>query len=288
MSKPKFKKLKRRDRWLSLSWEACLLAAMIVLVWSYAAVAKPPATATLPAGAVQQNWQVTADTIWVLFTGCLVFFMNAGFCMLETGFCRHKNAVSILAQTFIVFALVTVAYWATGFGLMFGFGGDLSNAKATDNGFIGLHGFFLDERDNGVFRSLNWTDVPVYAKFFFQLVFADTAVTIFTGAVAERIKFIAFFIFSLLLGGLSYPITGHWIWGDGWLAKLGFYDFAGSTVVHSVGGWAGLVGASLLGPRIGRYALFRSRTNGDTTDRQAELVGFLWSRNRYIQRFLFG
>jgi Amt family ammonium transporter len=130
------------------------------------------------------------------------------------------------------------------------------------NPFFGTNGFFLSGADNspatgdayqGVFSSLSWAGVPLAAKFLFQLVFAGTAATIVSGAVAERIKFVAFLIFSLLLVGISYPITGHWIWGGGWLAKQGFWDFAGSTVVHSVGGWAALMGAAILGSRIGKY-----------------------------------
>ena len=188
-----------------------------------------------------------------MVTGMLVFFMNAGFCMLETGFCRQKNAVNVLAKNLIVFALSTIAFWTIGFGLMFSDG----------NGFFGTSGlFFLGGADNspltgdayqGVYSALNWTGVPLAAKFFFQLVFAGTAATIVSGAVAERIKFVDFLIFSLLLVGVAYPITGHWIWGGGWLAQLGFFDFAGSTVVHSVGGWAALMGAAFLGPRIGKY-----------------------------------
>jgi ammonium transporter, Amt family len=106
----------------------------------------------------------------------------------------------------------------------------------------------------GVYSSINWTGVPLWSKFFFQLVFAGTAATIVSGAVAERIKFGSFYIFSFLMVGLIYPIVGHWIWGGGWLAKLGMFDFAGSTVVHSVGGWAALSGAMVLGPRIGKYS----------------------------------
>jgi Amt family ammonium transporter len=106
----------------------------------------------------------------------------------------------------------------------------------------------------GVYSSINWTGVPLWTKFFFQLVFAGTAATIVSGAVAERIEFGAFYIFSFLMVGIIYPITGHWIWGGGWLAKLGMFDFAGSTVVHSVGGWAALTGAMVLGPRIGKYS----------------------------------
>lgn len=196
--------------------------------------------------------QVALDTLWVLIAGFLVFFMNAGFCMLETGFCRSKNAVNLLAKNLIVFGLSTLAFWVLGFGLMFGNG----------NGVFGHSGFFLSGADNspatgadyqGAYDALSWVGVPLKAKFFFQLAFAGTAATIVSGAVAERIKFLAFFVFSLLLVGLSYPITGHWIWGDGFLAQVGFYDFAGSTVVHSVGGWAALMGAMLLGPRLGRY-----------------------------------
>lgn len=196
--------------------------------------------------------KVAIDTVWVLLTGSLVVFMNAGFCMLETGFCRSKNAINLLAKNLIVFGLSTLAYWAVGFALMFSDG----------TPFYGNQGFFLSGVDNspltgssynGIFSALNWVGTPLMAKFFFQLAFAGTAATIVSGAVAERIKFLAFFVFSMLLVGISYPITGHWVWGKGILSDLGFWDFAGSTVVHSVGGWAALVGALLLGPRLGRY-----------------------------------
>lgn len=235
---------------LSPSWQACIpLACLIVLAWSYVAVAQD---ATPAAGPTTAELKVALDTLWVAIAAFLVFFMNAGFCMLETGFCRQKNAVNVLSKNLIVFALATVAFWAIGFGIMFGDG----------NSFLGLNGFFLQGADNspatgdayqGVFSALNWTGVPLAAKFLFQLVFAGTAATIVSGAVAERIKFADFLIFSLLLVGIIYPITGHWIWGGGWLYKAGFWDFAGSTVVHSVGGWAALMGAAFLGPRIGRY-----------------------------------
>ena len=235
---------------LSPSWQACIpLACIIVLAWSYVAVAQD---ATPAAGPTTAELKVALDTLWVAIAAFLVFFMNAGFCMLETGLCRQKNAVNVLAKNLIVFALATVAFWAIGFGIMFGDG----------NGFLGLNGFFLQGADNspatgdayqGVFSALNWTGVPLAAKFLFQLVFAGTAATIVSGAVAERIKFVDFLVFSLLLVGIIYPITGHWIWGGGWLYKAGFWDFAGSTVVHSVGGWAALMGAAFLGSRIGRY-----------------------------------
>jgi Amt family ammonium transporter len=196
--------------------------------------------------------KVIADTVWVLITAALVFFMNLGFATVESGLCRSKNAVNILSKNVIVFCVTSLAFWAIGFGFMFGEG----------NLFIGLKGLFLIGADNspatgdaykGIFSSLNWTGVPLLAKFFFQLVFAGTAATIVSGAVAERIKYFSFFVFSFLMGALIYPIQGHWIWGGGWLSQLGFKDFAGSTVVHSIGGWSALVGAALLGPRLGKY-----------------------------------
>lgn len=222
-----------------------LILGAIALVMAEAAIAVEPTTPP-------PDWKVVVDTLWVIITGILVVFMNAGFCMLETGFCRRKNAVNLLAKNLIVFALSTLAYWAVGFAVMFGDG----------TPYFGFNGFFLSGSDNspaignaysGVFESLSWANIPLEVKFFFQLAFAGTAATIVSGAIAERIKFISFFIFSLLLVGFAYPVTGHWVWGGGWLKTLGFWDFAGSSVVHSVGGWAGLVGAILLGPRLGRY-----------------------------------
>jgi Amt family ammonium transporter len=221
------------------------------------ALALAPAIATesppIPVPNVLPEWKIVANTLWVLLTGFLVFFMNAGFAMLETGFCRYKNAVNMLSKNLIVFALSTLAYWATGFAIMFGNGNEV----------MGYSGFFLGGPDNspltdiayeGTFESLGWAAVPLKAKFFFQLAFAGTAATIVSGAVAERVRFLAFLIFSLLLVGFSYGVTGHWVWGNGWLAQFGFYDFAGSTLVHSVGGWAGLVGAVMLGPRLEKYS----------------------------------
>lgn len=198
--------------------------------------------------------KVAVDTVWVLIAGMLVFFMSLGFASVESGLCRAKNTVTILAKNFIVFSVASVAFLVLGWGLMFGDG----------NPFFGTQGlWFVGGADNspamgdaykGVYSSINWTGVPLWTKFFFQMVFAATAATIVSGAVAERIKFGAFYIFSFLMVGLIYPIVGHWIWGGGWLAKLGMFDFAGSTVVHSVGGWAALTGAMILGPRIGKYS----------------------------------
>jgi Amt family ammonium transporter len=203
--------------------------------------------------------KVVLDTTWVLLAAYLVFFMNAGFAMLEAGFCRHKNTLNILSKNLIVFVLASLAFWLTGFALMFGDGND----------FLGWNGWFLRGDDNspstfenyqGVYRSLNWAGVTLKAKFFFQLVFAGIAATIVSGAVAERIKFLAFIIFSLFVVGIIYPISGHWIWGGGWLQKLGFYDFAGSTVVHSLGGWCALVGVIILGARLDKYQNDKSYT----------------------------
>jgi Amt family ammonium transporter len=198
--------------------------------------------------------KVIFDTLWVLVTAMLVFFMNLGFAMVESGFARSKNAVNILSKNFIVFAVSSLAFYIIGWGLMFGDG----------NGFAGAEGLFgFKGSDNspatgdaykGVYSAISWATVPLMAKFFFQLVFAGTAATIVSGAVAERIKYISFIVFSFFLVAFMYPVTGHWIWGGGWLAKIGFWDFAGSTVVHSVGGWAALTGAIILGPRIGKYS----------------------------------
>jgi Amt family ammonium transporter len=202
---------------------------------------------------LKSSMQVGVDTAWVLFTAFLVFFMNLGFAMVESGLCRAKNTVNILAKNFIVFAIASASFWFIGWGLMFGNG----------NPFVGLQGlFFAAGADNspamgdaykGVYAALNWTGVPHWAKFFFQLVFAGTAATIVSGAVAERIKFHSFIFFSFILVGIMYPITGHWIWGGGFLQSLGMFDFAGSTVVHSVGGWSALAGVILLGSRTGKY-----------------------------------
>lgn len=197
--------------------------------------------------------KVALDTVWVLVAGMLVFFMNLGFGLVESGFTRAKNTVNIISKNFIVFAISSIAFFVIGWGLMFGDG----------NPFIGLKGLFLvSGADNspatgdayqGVYSAISWAGVPLLAKFFFQLVFAGTAATIVSGAVAERIKYISFIVFSFLLVAFVYPIVGHWIWGGGWLAELGFWDFAGSTVVHSVGAWAALAGVLVLGPRIGKY-----------------------------------
>ena len=218
-----------------------------------AAPATPAPTFTKEMADAIASQKVAMDTIWVMLTAFLVFFMNLGFALVESGFCRAKNTVNILFKNFVVFAVSSIAFLVLGFGLMFGDGNPLF-------GISGL--FFASGADNspaladayqGVYHALNWTGVPLWAKFFFQLVFAGTAATIVSGAVAERIKFKAFILFTLFLVGIIYPIGGHLIWGGGWLASKGFLDFAGSTVVHSIGGWAALAGIIVLGPRMGKY-----------------------------------
>lgn len=186
--------------------------------------------------------QTHANYVWTLVAAVLVFFMQAGFAMVEAGFTRAKNAVNIMMKNLMDFAMGSLFYWAVGFGLMFG---------ASKTGFFGTTGFFLsDFKVDG--------DPWVLAFWMFQVVFAATAATIVSGAMAERTKFTGYLVYSAVLSALIYPIFGSWAWGSlfngsGWLEGLGFIDFAGSTVVHSVGGWAALAGAIVLGPRLGKF-----------------------------------
>ncbi len=238
----------------ALAQESATPGAPAVADAAMADPATTPVAFTQALLAQVDGMKVAVDTVWVLMAGILVFLMHMGFASLESGLCRAKNTVTILAKNMIVFAVASIAFLLIGWGLMFGDG----------NPFFGTQGlWFVSGADNspateeaykGVYSAINWAGVPLWAKFFFQLVFAATAATIVSGAVAERIKFGAFYIFSFLMVALIYPIGGHWIWGGGWLAELGMFDFAGSTVVHSVGGWAALTGALVLGPRIGKYS----------------------------------
>ncbi len=178
----------------------------------------------------------SADTIWVLLAATLVFFMQAGFAMVETGFTRAKNAGNIIMKNLMDFALGSLAFWFIGFGLMQG---------ESIFGIIGKPDFFV----RGDYSST----IPSSAFFIFQTVFCATAATIVSGAMAERTKFSTYLIYSFIISLVVYPVSGHWIWGGGWLMQLGFHDFAGSTAVHMVGGVAAVIGASILGPRIGKY-----------------------------------
>lgn len=186
--------------------------------------------------------QTHANYVWTLVAAALVFFMQAGFAMVEAGFTRAKNAVNIMMKNLMDFSMGTVAFWAVGFGLMFG---------VSKTGWLGTSGFFLSDFKAG-------GDPWVLAFWMFQVVFAATAATIVSGAMAERTKFVGYIVYSFIVSALIYPIFGGWAWGglfhgSGWLEGLGFIDFAGSTVVHSVGGWAAMAGAIVLGPRLGKY-----------------------------------
>ncbi|MFH1638852.1 MAG: ammonium transporter [Chloroflexota bacterium] len=180
---------------------------------------------------------MSVNTMWVLFTGFLVFFMQLGFGMLEAGLIRVKNVTNIMVKNILDFCIASIAFWAVGYALMYGAG----------NIFFGTTFMFL----KGIPETTS--GVPTMAYWFFQLCFAGAAATIVAGGVAERTKFTAYLICSVILTAFIYPVVGHWIWGNGYLARLGMLDYAGSSVVHSVGGWAALVGTMMLGPRLGKY-----------------------------------
>ena len=181
----------------------------------------------------------SVNTIWVLLGAALVFFMQAGFAMCEAGFTRSKNTGNILMKNLMDFSIGTPAFWLVGFGLMFGGSGALIGG--------------LDPMVRGDYSTILPAGVPFWAFFIFQTVFCATAATIVSGAMAERTKFLSYCIYSAVISLIVYPISGHWIWGGGWLAQMGFHDFAGSTAVHMAGGVAACVGAKILGPRIGKY-----------------------------------
>jgi Amt family ammonium transporter len=175
------------------------------------------------------------DMLWLMITGSLVFFMQAGFALVETGLTRAKNATNIIMKNLMDFCIGSIVFWLIGWGFMYG----------TDKlgGFIGFSDFLKGPA----------SDPKFYRDWFFQVVFAATSATIVSGAMAERTKFKSYLIYTAFISALIYPIAGHWSWGGGWLSKLGFHDFAGSLVVHSVGGCAALIGAAVLGPRTGKY-----------------------------------
>ncbi|MBU2550453.1 MAG: ammonium transporter [Proteobacteria bacterium] len=221
--------------------KASIVTLGLVLGGAVSAWAADPPTAESNRVAIELV-QTHADYVWTLVAAALVFFMQAGFALVEAGFTRAKNAVNIIMKNVMDFAVGSLAFWAVGFGLMFG----------VSTGWIGTSGFFLSDWAPG-------GDPWVLAFWMFQVVFAATAATIVSGAMAERTKFSSYLIYSLLVSAFIYPIFGSWAWGGlfkggGWLENLGFIDFAGSTVVHSIGGWLALSGAIVLGPRIGKYA----------------------------------
>jgi ammonium transporter, Amt family len=183
-----------------------------------------------------EELSISINNIWVLVATFLVMFMQPGFAMVEAGFTRSKNTANILTKNLMDFAIGSILFWLIGYTIMYG---------DSIGGFIGMPSLFFN--DNGIGDYANKTDLM------FQTVFAATAATIVSGAVAERTKFNAYLIFTVVITIFIYPISGHWKWGGGWLDQLGFLDFAGSTLVHSVGAWVGLAGAIVLGPRAGKY-----------------------------------
>lgn len=237
----------RRIRFLKS--RSILLAALVVALVGSPLLAQdsaPPGAEELKAAI--DTVQTHANILWTIVAAALVFFMQAGFAMVETGFTRAKNAGNIMMKNLMDASMGAIAFWAIGFALMFG----------ASNGITGGSHFFLADFDNGT-PDGQWG----YTFWMFQVVFAATAATIVSGAMAERTKFAGYLCYSFFISLLIYPIFGHWAWGNlliggngdsgAWLANKGFIDFAGSTVVHSVGGWAALAGAIVLGPRLGKF-----------------------------------
>ncbi len=262
----------RRKIWLTLG-----LSSIFMLLMAGIAYAGDPTGANMSgkatfdalysgkplAEAIGRN-AVAINFVWTLITGFLVMFMQAGFALVETGFCRKKNAAHVMMTNFVIYALGIIGFFICGFAFMFGGASGIASLGGTAPltgiweiakgwGIIGYKGFFLNS--GGTY------DVGVYILFLFQMVFMDTAATIPTGAMAERWKFSAFCIYGLFISMVTYPIFGNWVWGGGWLSKLGvnlglghgYIDFAGSSVVHAVGGLTALAGAIVLGPRIGKF-----------------------------------
>jgi len=217
-----------------------VVLSLSTLAFAEAAAGPPTPESNAEAIALVQSH---ADYVWTLVAAFLVFLMQAGFALVETGLTRAKNAVNICMKNLMDFAAGSLAYWLIGFGLMFG---------ANSTGWFGTSSFMFS--DFAVDQ-----DPWVYAFWMFQVVFAATAATIVSGAMAERTKFSSYLLYSVFVSAFVYPVFGSWAWGGlykggGWLEGMGFIDFAGSTVVHSVGGWAALAGAVVLGPRLGRYS----------------------------------
>ncbi len=222
-----------RRKWTRF-WSGAGATLAGVLLAGAALAADPTGAATLKA-----DPGAPVDYVWVLVCGFLVMFMQAGFACVEAGFCRSKNTTNLFTKNLLDFVAGSLAFWAVGFAILMG---------KDWHGLIGTSGFFL---------SGDSYDVGTYLSFFWQMVFCATAATIVSGAVAERIKFSAYLIYSVVISAIVYPIYAHWVWGGGWLSKLpyglGHLDFAGSGVVHAVGGLVGLAGAIVLGPRYGKF-----------------------------------
>lgn len=214
-----------RKKILTLVFIACILLT--------------PCTVFAEEVATSASNAIAINTIWTLMAGFLVFLMHAGFTCVEAGFTQAKNTVNIIMKNFMTISIGVICYYFIGFGFMFGMDA---------GGVIGTNGFALTNKEIFNFG------IPIDGFWFFQAVFAATCATIVSGAMAERTKFHSYLIFTLIICSVTYPIIGHWIWGGGWLSKLGFIDFAGSTVVHAVGGFSALVGAGMVGARLGKYS----------------------------------
>lgn len=271
------KKIKRFSLFISLTFLFIVLLSVVVFAQG---VGDPSGAATgtasdiiaKTAGSPTQDEILTQigknrlgiNYVWVMMTGMLIFFFQCGFAMVETGFCRAKNALHTMAMNFMVFLVGAVGYFLVGFALQFGGVGGWSNlgaGAATLSHEVTVGGWGLFGTKGFLLASGGTYDVAVYALFFFQMVFMDTTCTIPTGSMAERVKFSVFVINSFFVSMIYYPLFGNWVWGGGWLAQLGtrlgighgVVDFAGSAVVHSMGGMMALAGAIVIGPRIGKF-----------------------------------
>ncbi len=211
-----------------------VLAALVLVLFTMPALAEGDGDTKTPASIT-----TSLDTVWVLIAAALVFFMQAGFFFLEGGLTRAKNVSNAMLKGVMDFCLGALIYWMVGFAIMFGI---------DSGGFLGTSGFFSN------LANPDWNGLPLYVFLLFQIAFAGAAATILAGAVAERVKFSAYCIATVCITGFIYPVVGHWIWAEGgWLYELGMLDFAGSTVVHTVGGICALIGASIVGARDGKY-----------------------------------
>jgi Amt family ammonium transporter len=219
--------------------EALMRTALFLLVLAVALASAPAECLAQDAGAPEPSAPAydALSTLWVILAAVLVFFMQAGFAMVEAGLVRAKNAANVLMKNLLDFSSATLGYFFFGFAIMYG----------TDGLLVGTEGWMLIGATSPV------EGLPLEAFWLFQAVFAGAAATIVAGAVAERMKFVAYLCYSFIICAFVYPVVGHWVWGGGWLAGMNFHDFAGSTVVHAVGATAGLIGAWILGPRVGKF-----------------------------------
>ena len=247
----------------AVGWTVVLVVALLAQgAWGQETQPASPGEIAQKAQEGVAATQTAINTMWTLLAAFLVFFMQAGFAMVETGFTRAKNAANIMMKNLMDFAFGSIAFFVVGYGLMFG---------ASSGGLFGTDKFLLAHVDvstgDGLWQMAFWL---------FQIVFAATAATIVSGSMAERTKFGAYIAYSIVISLVIYPVSGHWIWNaDGWLAKMGFHDFAGSTVVHSVGGWAALVGAAIIGPRVGKYVKANGKTRAKAIPGHSITLGAL-------------